>query len=82
MFAQDLDKFHNTHLSEIPIQRDLHAIPNNQGLPEPALYFGAFTMCLTKQNKNMAKLWIADASTLANLLEPAVENTKERNYAP
>jgi len=30
----------------------------------------------------MAKLWIADASTLANLLEPAVENTKERNYAP
>ena len=63
MFAQDLDKFHNTHLSEIPIQRDLHAIPNNQ-------------------RKIMAKLWIADASTLANLLEPAVENTKERNYAP
>ena len=61
---------------EIPIQRDLHAPPNYQGLPARVLYFGAFTMCVTKRRKLMAKLWIADASTLARILEAAVENTK------
>ena len=61
---------------EIPIQRDLHAPPNYEGLPARVLYFGAFTMCVTKQRKITAKLWIADASTLAQILEAAVENTK------
>ena len=62
--------------AEIPIQRDLHAPPNYEGLPARVLYFGAFTMCVTKQRKITAKLWIADASTLAQILEAAVENTK------
>ena len=61
---------------EILIQRDLHAPPNYQGLPARVLYFGAFTMCVTKRRKLTAKLGIADASTLARILEAAVENTK------
>ena len=61
---------------EIPIQRDLHAPPNYQGLPARVLYFGAFTMCVTKRRKNMAKVWIANASRLAHILEATVENTK------